>query len=43
MKEEEKVNKYRDLGIAIKSLWNMKHEESYHNTCCHRGSRNVHR
>mgnify|MGYP001794283847 CR=1 FL=1 len=24
MKEEEKVNKYRDLGIEIKALWHMK-------------------
>ena len=24
MKEEEKVNKYRDLGIEIKTLWHMK-------------------
>ena len=24
MKEEEKVNKYRDLGIEIKALWYIK-------------------
>ena len=39
MKEEEKVNKYRDLGIEIKALWHMKRgtttpvvAESPHNT-----------
>ena len=24
MKKEEKVNKYRDLGIEIKALWHIK-------------------